>query len=196
MRASLKRRMMAYVIDILIVVLIATAVSFFLPTSKNQVIIEREMAKIGEDYLAHEISIKKYLYSYSTLSHTFDKENIVLFCIEALILFFYYQLIPYFCSGKTIGYKIMHIRIKDKKHAKVHFLTLLLRNLWMNGFGYFILFIAGLYLFTDKLYLFGITILAILQILVVIVSIFMIKYRRDRRSFADIVSYSDVVIES
>ena len=32
MRASLKRRMMAYVIDILIVVLIATAVSFFLPT--------------------------------------------------------------------------------------------------------------------------------------------------------------------
>lgn len=196
MKASLKKRVMAYAIDLLIVVLLSSLVSFVLPISKRQVQVEHEMAKISEAYLAGEITISTYLNSYSKLSHSFDKENTILFWIEAFIIFFYYQLIPYLFGGKTLGYQLMHIKIKDKAHDKLHFSTLFLRNLWMNGFGYFILYMIGLYLFSDSFYLFGVTILAILQILVVIVSIFMIKYRNDKRSFADIVSKSNVVIES
>ncbi len=93
-------------------------------------------------------------------------------------------------------YAFPHKKIKDKKHNKVTFSTLLKRNLVVNGIGYFILFVLGMYLFKSNIYLIWVTFLAIIQILVVIISAFMIKYRRDKRSFADIISNSNIVLES
>lgn len=196
MKANLKKRAMAYVIDILIVAVLASIISVFLPTNTKQIELEKEMARLSESYLANDIDTFEYLKSSSVLSHKFDKGLVLLYLIEAIILFLYYQILPYFYGGKTIGFKLMHIKIQDKKYDKLHFSTLFLRNLWANGFGYFILFMMGLYIFSDQIYLFGITFFAIIQILVVIASVFMIKYRRDKRSFADIVSHSNVILES
>lgn len=196
MKASLKKRAMAYIIDLFIVSVLASLISFFLPTSVTQIELEKDMSQLSESYLIGAIGTIEYLKDYSILSHQFDKGLVVLYLLEATILFLYYQILPYFYGGKTIGCRLMHIKIESSNDTKLHFSTLFLRNLWINGFAYFVLFMIGLYVFSDKIYFFAITFLAIIQILVVIASIFMIKYRRDKRSFADIMSHSTVILES
>lgn len=196
MKVNLKKRIMAYVIDILIVSVLASLISLLIPTTNEQIELQKEMAELGENYLSNNVSTFEYLEDYSILSYQFDKSLGLLYIAEAIILFLYYQILPYFHGGKTIGFKLMHIKVKDKNSDKLHFSTLFFRNLWINGFGYFILFMIVLYSFSDKIYFFGITFLAIIQILVVIVSIFMIKYRNDKRSIADIMSRSTVILES
>ena len=195
MKANLRVRILTYMIDLFIVVILATILSFFFKSTFTERNLQLQMAKLSEDYVSNKIGFSTYIVSYSVLSHDFDKANMFFYLCEMGIIFIYYQIIPFF-MGKTIGGMFFHIKIKDKNHTRLSFLTLLKRNLIVNGIGYFILFVLGMYLFKSNIYLVWVTILAIIQILVVIISVFMIKYRRDKRSFADIISNSNIVLES
>lgn len=195
MKANLKMRILTYMLDLFIVVLLATILSLFFKSTTVEHSLQLKMAKLSEDFLSNKIGFFTYINNYSILSYDFDKNNMLFYLCEGVIIFIYYQIIPFFI-GKTIGCMFFHIKIKDKKHNKVAFSTLLKRNLVVNGIGYFILFVLGMYLFKSNIYLIWVTFLAIIQILVVIISAFMIKYRRDKRSFADIISNSNIVLES
>lgn len=192
MKVSLKTRSLAYLVDIIIIISLSFLIELFLPVSNKQLLIEENISKLSESYLREEISFTSYIEEYSILSNQLGRENVVIYIIYFVLIFIYFNIIPLWFSGKTIGKYILRIKIENTKPL---FVTLLIRNLLINGIGFFILLLLCLYLVPDKFYLFSVSILSIIQILLVIRSVFMIKYRNDKRSLEDILSYSKVVLE-
>lgn len=102
MKASLKTRILTYIIDLFIVVLLATILSLFFKSTTVERSIQLKMAKLSEDFLSNKIGFSTYINNYSILSHDFDRNNMLFYLCEGVIIFIYYQIIPFF-MGKTIG---------------------------------------------------------------------------------------------
>ena len=195
MKANLSKRFKAYFIDFIIVFIITTIISKLMKDSNEALLIKEEMAKLAENQINNSNSFMDFIGSYSNLLTRLIKENILFYYLEFLILIIYFQIIPIILKGKTIGFKLLKIKLIDG-NENISFFTLLKRNLVINEFAYFILYISLLYLIPALSYFIILIILAIIQILVVNISIFMIKYRDDEKSIADILSGSSVIIES
>ena len=180
MRVNLKKRVFCYILDFFIITTLGFLLSMIISKSTEYISAQNDISALSENYLNNEISFSQYFNDYSILAKKIDQNNLLYVSIYFIFILVYFIIIPLYLKGRTIG---------------MLFKTVLIRGIVAYGvlyylFGLIILFIPG------NLYFIMLTILAIIQILVVICSIFMIKYRDDKRSLADILSNSNILIES
>lgn len=192
MEASFIKRLLAYIIDIMFVGAIIMMIYYFIPETKNVTNLQVDVAMLNENYLNKQMSTGEYLNDYSILMYNLDKEKIILIFINFIAIFLYFVLAPFFTKGKTIGKYMMRIKIQSQKE-RPSIISLLIRNIIINGLGYLILSLITLLIIPKNAYLYVITILGILQFTLVIISAFMIIYRKDKRGIQDILSSTIVV---
>ncbi len=192
MNASFIKRLSAYAIDIILVGAIIMLIYYFIPETKTVTNLQRNVAILNENYLNKQINTGEYINDYSILMHNLDKERMILIFINFIAIFSYFVVLPFFTKGKTIGKYILGIKIKPSKE-KLTIISLFIRNIIITGLGYLILSLLSLLLIPKNLYFYAITILGIIQLALVIISTFMIIYRKDRRGLQDILSKTTVV---
>ena len=73
--------------------------------------------------------------------------------------------------------------------------SLLIRNIVINGLGSLLTSLVCIFILPGKLYFIVTSIFGIIQILLVIISGFMVLYRKDKRGLQDIFSKTKVVLE-
>lgn len=193
MRVNLKKRVFCYILDFFIITTLGFLLSMIIPKSTEYISAQNDISALSESYLNNEISFSQYFNDYSILAKKIDQNNLLYVSIYFIFILVYFIIIPLYLKGRTIGMVLLKLSVIDKSNNL--FKTVLIRGIVAYGvlyylFGLIILFIPG------NLYFIMLTILAIIQILVVICSIFMIKYRDDKRSLADILSNSNILIES
>ena len=193
MKASLRKRVFCYILDFFIIAIIGWILSIIVPKSTEYIAAQNDMSILSEKYLNNEISFLEYFNEYSILAKEIDQNNILYVSIYFVSVLIYFIVVPLCLKGRTLGMLLLKLKVKDK--SKNLFKVVLIRGIVAYGvlyyfFGLMILLVPG------RLYFIILTILAIIQILVVIYSIFMIKYRDDKRSLADILSNSNILIES
>ena len=193
MKVNLKKRVICYIVDLFIISIICLILSMIIPKSDNYINIQNWISNISSDYLNNEITFSSYFNLFSELSNKLDRSNV--FYMSACFGFtiIYFILIPLFLKGRTLGMLICKLNLKVNKNM---FTTVLIRGLISYGILFYLLQLLIMYFILDKNYLLILTFLAFIQILVVILSSFMIKYRDDKRSLADILSSSNILIES
>ena len=86
----------------------------------------------------------------------------------------------------------MKIKVMSEEDEKVTIVNYLIRNL-INGLGHVILILLFLYLLPNKMYFAVQLILSFIQIILVMTSIYMILYRKDKRGLHDVFSGTKVV---
>lgn len=192
MNASFIKRLSAYAIDIILVGAIIMLIYYFIPETKTVTNLQRNVAILNENYLNKQINTGEYINDYSILMHNLDKERMILIFINFIAIFSYFVVLPFFTKGKTLGKYILGIKIKPCKE-KLTITSLFIRNSIITGLGYLILSLLSLLLIPKNLYFYAITILGIIQLALVIISTFMIIYRKDRRGLQDILSKTTVV---
>ena len=192
MRVNLKNRVFCYILDFFIITIIGFFLSIIIPKSTEYISAQNDISGLSESYLNNEISFSQYFNEYSVLAKEIDKNNILYVSIYFIFIFIYFVIIPLYLDGRTIGMKLSKLYV-NKKNNLVR--TILIRGIIAYGLLYYF-FELLLLLIPGNLYFIMLTILSIIQILVVICSIFMIKYRDDKRSLADILSNSNILIES
>lgn len=192
MNASFIKRLSAYIIDITLVGAIIMLIYYFIPETKKVTDLQLDVAILNENYLNKQINTGEYINDYSILMHNLDNERIILVVINFIMIFSYFVIIPFFTHGKTLGKYILGIKIKPNKE-KLTIISLFIRNIVTNGLGYLLLSALALLIIPENLYFYAITILGITQFLLVIISTFMIIYKKDRRGLQDILSNTDVV---
>ena len=193
MRVNLRKRAFCYILDFFIITIIGFLLSMIIPKSTEYISAQNDISTLSESYLNNEISFSQYFNDYSILAKKIDQNNLLYISIYFIFILVYFIIIPLHLKGRTIGMLLLKLSVIDKSNNL--FKTVLIRGIVAYGvlyylFGLIILFISG------NLYFIMLTILAIIQILVVICSIFMVKYRDDKRSLADILSNSNILIES
>lgn len=190
MKAKGYKRFGAFLIDLMVIGLFLTMIYYFVPENKQVIKIQHDVALINEQVINNEIGKKEYFMKFSESIYELDKVNVNSIAFNILILITYFILVPIITKGKTMGLYILGLKIDGKLSIK----TLFLRNLIASGLLYLLISFGLVYFVKDSTYFIAISILAFIQLLLVITSGFMIIYRRDLRGLQDIISNTNVVI--
>lgn len=177
------KRLLAYLIDSLIIFAVIFLLNLIF---KNN----NELLNINEMYFNGQISFNEYFEQYKVISHNIDKDDIIINIVNTLLIIVIFVVIPYFNNYQTIGQKIL--KIKFYKDTELKFEDLVNRAVIVNGLGYMIFMFIILYLTSDNLYFILINLFGFFQILVAIISGFMILYRKDKLGLQDLLTNTSV----
>lgn len=192
---GLKNRALAYFIDMLLFIIVILICTTFLKSNQNVAVLNLELDTINELALNHEISINTYLNRYADIMHNLDQEKVMINLINCIFIMGYFVMLPYFFEGRTLGKKILGSKVKRRDGELLMLSDLIIRNLIINGLGFMLISLCILYIAPSMIYFIIATLLGILQILLVIVSVFMVIYRKDNRGLHDVLSETMVVRE-
>ncbi len=187
-----RKRLFAYIIDILIVFLFISFIGIFIPDSENVTNLNKELMDINENFLNGSIGIETFINQYSVTSYSLEKELFLSSLIGVVINILYFVLYPLYNNGQSLGKKYMGIRIVSNE-GEVSSNQLIFRYLFMNGIGSTIISLCMIFIVKDLGYTYIESILSILQFVVAISSIFMVSYRNDKRSLPDLIAGTKVI---
>lgn len=191
--ASFTRRLVAYVIDFIFISAILMILAYFMPKSANYNFLTQDMNELTEQAMNNEITFEAYSREFAQSLIEIDRASVVYNSLSFIILVIYYVVIPVFTS-RTLGKRIMRIKIARKDSKKLNILNTFTRSIVDIGLLYSLITVFLVQIVDYKTYFFTIIIFGIIQFLLVITSIFMILYRRDKRGLQDILSRSNVVL--
>ncbi len=177
-----KKRFLALMIDIIILLLIFKTISLLF-VNPYQV----ELTTLSERFINNEIGYSEFLYGYININYYIAKNNVVINIIQMVIMTIYFVLIPYINNGSTIGKILFKIKV-DKQDGKLKITDLLIRSFIINGNLYLLILLILLPFVNSLLYFTIENILGIMQIIVVIISGFMVLYKKDNLGLHDILT--------
>lgn len=190
--ASTKKRFIAYLIDSIILALFLTIIGFIFPTTEEANKMEEKKYEITSAYVNKDITGNEYVTLYALYFQNSNKQNLMISIANVAFIIIYFVIIPFNNGGQTYGMKKEKIKIKKEK-GFLSLNDLIIRNFIVNGLAYLLISLALIYILPSISYLLTLLILSLLQILLVIISSFMILYRKDNKGIQDIITKSIVV---
>lgn len=188
MKASLKKRMIAYLIDLIILLVILGLISLFYKPEISQ--LNNAMDLNTLKYASGDIGFNEYINKLSTIYKEIDIKNIIINIINVVYIISYFIIFPYFNNGQTVGKQIMDINVKSTNNGKLTLTKLFIRNLIINGLLYLVSVIICSLIIPKEYYFISITLLGIIQISLTLASIFMVIYRKDKKGLHDLLAHT------
>ena len=193
------KRLMAYVIDILIVSICMTPIL-------NWSVINPYIDEYTENYTEYTELLEQanagdtdpedaeYEEKIIDLNYQINKYKVVSSSISAGSLLLYFALLQWALKGQTIGKKIMKIKVvANREDKKLNIGNYILRSLILNNIIFTIVLIVGVYLFKEDGYYNLSMIVSYLQLLVMSIIMLMIVLRKDFRGLHDIIAGTKVI---
>lgn len=194
-KSNFGKRLMAYIIDVMIVSLIFSFLTIFIKDSSNLVNLNNELNTISENYLNQTITMSEYINQVASTQYLINREMFLQNLFSLVLMMGYFIVLPYYYNGQTLGKKLMKIKI-IKENGKLGINDLVLRGLIANGILVTLIELSLTFLLKDTPYFISISIFDFIQFLLVIISAFMILYRKDKKSLHDLVCKTLVVDEN
>jgi len=190
-KASLLRRIVAFLIDFVIITLIIVLFTNLLTQNNNIEVLNKEFNNTVNNMgnVSFSVSFNQLALIYKDL----DMEKIMYSVINALMIFIYFIFIPYFFDGKTIGKKILKIKTVRNDKECLSLKNLVIKNMVDTGLMYILFSLTLIYILPATSYFIFVIVLSILQISLIVASIFMIIKRKDKRGLNDILSGTKVI---
>lgn len=187
------KRVLAYLIDILIVTIIGSLLTMFIPVSSEYKDASNELTIIMESYQDNKISKEEYLEKVNDISYVVSKEGVETLIITVALTTIYFVVFAYYMNGQTVGKKIMKIQIVSSENKKLKMNNYLIRSLFIDSILMNIISIITILLMNKTLYLKTYDILTTIFASLEIVIFAMILFREDGRGLHDIIAKTKVV---
>ena len=187
-------RLIAYIIDIMIISLVVSGILMVVPQSDNYDKYLEEYEQVQTDFLEEKITADEYMNRSIEVVHDLDYSNVLSMILEVVAILLYFVVFQCYNKGQTIGKKLMHIRIVSNDGEDLNINHYIIRSIIINSLLLDIL-IIGMVLFMNKqVYYYSSFGLQGVQILLLIVSAFMMMYRKDGRGIQDYVAHTKVIM--
>ncbi len=190
-KAYFYKRFLAYLIDIILVSIVATIIALPFRTESikkvdNEIVdLTFKMMKENKNTKVYAVQLDSLMYQKAKLDGI---ANIIIILISVTNFIVYQEI----TKGQTVGKKIMKIRIIKNDGRELTFNDLILRNLLNNSIIFDIL-LAVFALMGRKIYINSYKSISFISSLLIIVSVFMIAIRKDGRSVMDLLANTRVV---
>ncbi|MDD6878805.1 MAG: RDD family protein [bacterium] len=187
MKAKFFKRFIAYLIDILIVVILSTLITSFVPLNNNVKQTQEELLETLSNYYNEDFNDNNYLEKINNLNYNISKNTVILSLVDIVIYILYFMVYPVYNNGQTIGKKLVKIKIKSI-NGELTFNNLIIRSIvlygiWLNLIGAILVMILN-----KSKYLMTINFLSNINSVIIIVILFMVAIRKDGRGLHDILS--------
>lgn len=189
---KIKKRAIAYIIDMIIVSLVFSLITVFFSTSSNYKKLNKELDSVTNEFLNKEINMDTYIHKQADISHDMDKEIIMFNVLNGFLLVGYFVILPYYYNGQTIGKKLMNIKIVSK-NGTLTINQLIIRALVIDGIGSLIIMLSLVYILNGYSYFVASSILEIVEMILTIISIVFIIRKEDHRAVHDLLSGTEVI---
>lgn len=187
------KRILAYLIDIFIVICIATILTIFIPVSEEYTNQMNELNAVLEDYSSGDISETEYLEKFNDISYIINKESVQVSIVSVVLSTIYFVVLAYYMNGQTFGKKIMKIQVVSANSKKLTMNNYLIRSLLVDSILMNAISIIAI-LFLEKssyLKVYDVTSTIFGAIYVVIFA--MILFRQDGRGLHDLLANTKVI---
>ena len=192
MKVSFKKRLFAYLIDFVLLTTIVTIINCVLPTTTKQVEINKELDSLQQDLLDGEIDNKQYFDGYKKLLPELDKSNMAINVCNLVFIIGYFIIIPVVNNGQTLGKKILKIKI-EKIDGNLTIRDMVIRNFITTSLLQLMISSTLVYIVNNDIYYNLSIFVSLLQILLVIITSFMIIYRKDEKGVQDLITGTQVI---
>lgn len=183
-----KKRFKAYLIDLAIVFGIIFLIYLLIPRSNEIKILINSLYELNVLFTSNQISFSEYYQDLSIAVRQIDYLQIYLTLINIFLIIIYFVMYPYFTDGKTYGQRKMKIQIVNFNNEIPNVRQFMIRNLVINGLLYMFGSVLLLFIAKESSYFTMITILGIIQLLIVIISSYMVIYNSEKKGLQDILS--------
>ena len=193
MPAQFNKRFFAYIIDIFIVLVIANLITMFIPISEKTQDYYKELQTTQKKMYDKEIDVKEYTDIVLEDNYNISKGTVLISLTSIIIYILYFVVYQVYNNGQTVGKKLMKIKVKSITDESLSINTMLFRALIIYGIATNIINLILILLLKKALYLSIFNTISIIQSLIVIISVFMILFSKQKRGIHDIITKTEVV---
>lgn len=187
------KRVLAYLLDIVIVTLVATLLTMFIPASEEYQQKSNELTDVIESYTNKEITDEEYLEKVNDISYVINKETVSTSIVTVVLTTIYFVVVAYYMEGQTLGKKIMKLKVVSTDDNKLTMNKLLIRSLIVDSILMNIISIVTILLMTKSLYLQTYDTITTIFGAIYIVIFSMILFREDGRGLHDLIAKTKVI---
>ncbi len=187
----LKKRILAYLIDMMLVAIIIYIIGIFMMNS-NTTKLNEELNTLNNEVIDRKISEETYINRLVIIEQDMDKENLNTNIIELMLVFGYFVVVPFCFNGQTIGKKVFKIKIKAK-NGDLTINSLLIRTLMIDGLSSLLVCISTIYLVDSMPYFIIKTGIRLIELVILVVSVVKIKNTEEKQGLHDRIAKTEVV---
>lgn len=190
-KVSFVRRLCAYAIDYLIVIILVSLISTPFVDAKKTEKLEKESTEIIEKYHEGEITADEYLERYSSIYYGLSRSTGVMTFITIIIYIIYFVVFQLYNKGQTLGKKLMKIKVisleGELSMNQMIFRAFIVNMILLNIINF------ALITFTPKDIYIGVTAtLSIIQYIIMFISI-ILATTKEGRTIHDRIARTKVV---
>ena len=193
MKANSYKRVLAYLVDIMIISFVSLLLTSFVPTSENYNKLNKEFETLTTDYRNQEVTMEEYLEKGTDINYQLNKEGVPQTIVSTVLSIIYFVVLAYFMNGETLGKKLMKIKITSNNDKKLTMNNYLIRALVIDSVLMNILTILIILLFNKDIYLTSYNIISYVFSFFYIVSLAMILFSKNGRGLQDILANTKVI---
>ena len=193
-KATFTNRLLAYLIDSIIVLLVSSIIAIPL-TSKKIESLEKELKTITKEYTNQNIDMNTYLEKTQDLNYQIQKCSVSTNVVYLIVSIIYYVVFQYLNKGQTLGKKLLKIKVVNKEGNTPSLYQMILRTFITNQIFTYLVTILLVLLATKEQFLSLYQTLNSLATIFIIVSALMILYTNSMQGLHDKMAKTLVVKE-
>jgi uncharacterized RDD family membrane protein YckC len=193
MEAHSFTRIVAYIVDLLIVSIFLTLITYWIPVSKTYEESVKAQNELIDKYDVKDADMSAFGREYYEYEYSINKETVVFSLISIVVSLGYYGTFAFYYNGQTLGKKLCKIKIVDNDGKEASHLTMILRASLVTGSLFSIFNIIFIFLSTKSNYMYYYLPVQIISSLFLIVSALMIIISKKRKGIHDYLLKTKVI---
>lgn len=193
-KAYFVQRLIAFLIDILLVYTITSIVAMPFVDTKESKKVNEEINELLDQTTKQEITTREFADRNMDLSYRVARKNGIISLITLVMNILYFMVFQLYNKGQTIGKQIMKIRVKSD-HGELTMNQMIFRAFIANSILLDLITFMFMLSNSRLVYFYGITTFSTVQYSITLISIFMILIRKDGCAIHDLLVHTKVVKE-
>lgn len=187
-------RIIAYIVDMLLIVIISGLLSNVLPDNKNIKVLSGELNTLQTEFLEHKIDEEEFLDRGKVLTYESDYANSGGIIIQVIVIMLYFIVFQFYNNGQTFGKKLMGIKVVNSDGGNLTFNSMVFRSLIVNSILVSFINLCCLGFMTSDTYYFLSAATQMVNAIILMSIILMVLFKKNGRGIHDIVSGTQVVM--
>ena len=193
-KAMFSQRVLAFLIDLVLLSLITSIITMFVPVNETASKLYEEQNRVLEGYVEGTVPMEEYVNQMIDLGYDISKQTVIISIVSIVISLLYYVVYPCYNNGQTFGKKLMKIKIKKTNDKELSMNDLLIRSMINNSVLVSIINVILVLFLSKDLYLSTSSLVGVIQYIVLIISLIMIAFTKNAQGLHDKVVHTEVVM--